>query len=44
MKKICLLDLKSMLDKFRSDIHRVIDSKDLDPVSVLIDESWLTNI
>lgn len=34
IKKICLLDLKSLMDKFRSEIHRVIDSRDLDPVGI----------
>jgi hypothetical protein len=34
IRRICLLDLKSMMDKFRGDIHRVVDSKELDPIVV----------
>ncbi len=32
------------MDKFRSEIHRVIDSRDLDPVMVQIDETKLSLI
>jgi len=44
IKKICLLDLKSLMDKFRADIHKVIDSKDLDPVEIVIEEQRIINL
>ena len=34
-----MLDLKSLMDKFRTEIHKVIDSHDLDPVEIFIDEN-----
>ena len=34
VNKICMLDLKSLMDKFRNEIHKVIDSRDLDPIGI----------
>jgi hypothetical protein len=39
-QKICLLDLKKLLNKFKSEISSVAESKDIEPVDVNIDANF----
>lgn len=39
IKKICLLDLKSLMTEFKSKVHRVIKTKDLEPIDIHVDEN-----
>jgi cyanophycinase-like exopeptidase len=38
MKKICLLDLKQVMDKFKSEMHKIMETSDLDPINVHIED------
>lgn len=38
IQKICLLDLKALMNKFKGEISSVAESKELDPIDVHVDE------
>ncbi|CAD8048949.1 unnamed protein product [Paramecium primaurelia] len=42
--KACRLDVKSLLDRYKSDLKKSIKSKELDPINVHIDEHKLFNL
>ena len=44
IRKICLLDLKTILDKQRGEIYGIIDNRKDSPVDIQIDESLLYQI
>ncbi|KAL4471130.1 hypothetical protein ABPG72_006511 [Tetrahymena utriculariae] len=42
--KVCQLDLKSLIDKFKSDIHKIVDSRDLDPIKIIQNNNAVNDI
>ncbi|CAD8058649.1 unnamed protein product [Paramecium sonneborni] len=42
--KACRLDVKSLLDRYKSDLKKSIKSKELDPINIYIDEHKLFNL
>ncbi|KAL4447040.1 hypothetical protein ABPG74_013892 [Tetrahymena malaccensis] len=44
INRICRLDLISLRDKFKSDIHKIVQQRDLEPVQVLIDDQKVMQI
>lgn len=44
MVKICQLDLKSLINKFKSDIHKIVDSRDLDPIKIIVNHNAVNDI
>ena len=41
IRKICLLDLKTILDKQKSEIYSILENRQDNPVDISIDESRL---
>lgn len=43
VKKICALDLKSLMNKFKSDLTRSLQKRSTEGVAVVFDESYMDN-
>ena len=43
IKKISILDVRHLIEKFRKEIHTVMDTKSIFPISIVINENRLQN-
>lgn len=39
IEKICRLDLKALMLKFRGEVHSVVETRDLEPIDIHVDEN-----
>ena len=44
IRKVCLLDLKTILDKQKAEVYTLIENRKSNPVDIAIDESRLYQI
>ena len=44
IKKISILDVRHLIEKFRREIHSVMDTKSIFPINIVINENRLQNI